>query len=76
MKKRNRKRKVLTVDLPSYWASYLINGDASGMSQLEFDHCNCRTKNLGYCSGCSDESYFGRFDGLGCDLLTYTFIQD
>lgn len=73
--KRVRESKSMTIDLPSYWASYLINGDSSGLQQSEIDQCDKDTKGLGSCVQCTDETWFGQYGGLGCDMLTYTFIR-
>jgi len=63
-------------DLPAYWASYLINGDASGISDSDKQNCDAwlEHKKLPAPCDCSEESHFGRFEGLGCDLLEYTFL--
>ena len=62
-----------TIDLPTYWACYLINGDCSAMSDEEIKLCDERTANLGHCVEVSEESFFGRYAGLGCDMSTYIF---
>jgi hypothetical protein len=51
---------VLTFTLPAYWASYLINGDESGMSTPDLQACNAFLKenNLPPPVSCSDESWF------------------
>jgi hypothetical protein len=73
-----------TADAPACWASYLINGDASGLTDAEEAECDRWVEGLG--SGwsvvdCSEEPHFGRFwfaaEGreLGCDLVTYTLLK-
>lgn len=79
------------IDMPAHWASYLINGDASG-----FDYSNTPAdpdagdRELAACDayvqahvyahgwrivGCSDETEFGRFEGFLTDLLTYSLLR-
>lgn len=70
-------------DAPAHWASYLINGDASGMTDDEQAECDQWLTGLDGWSvvSCSDEQFFGRFhfavEGktLGCDLLTYSLLK-
>jgi hypothetical protein len=71
------------IDAPAHWASYLINGDASGLEdeeQAECDHWLERLKGWSVVS-CVAEEFFGRFyfavigKELGCDLLTYSLIK-
>lgn len=61
------------IDLPTYWACYLINCDCSGMEDNEIKMCDERTANLGRCVDVSEESFFGRYAGIGYDLSTYIF---
>lgn len=55
------KKTVLT--LPSHWASYLVNGDASGLSDGERKQCEKTVarhgRTVGQCASCGDE-YFAR----------------
>jgi hypothetical protein len=62
-------------DLPAYWASYLINGDASGLEPEEKKACDdyLTKRELPGPVDCKPAG-FGRFDGLGCELETYTFL--
>jgi len=76
MKKRNRKREVLTIDLPEYWAGFLINNDASNMEEEEITQCLQAVKDLGYCVQVSDDSYFATYKGIGHTMATYTFIKN
>ena len=68
-----------TYTLPAYWASALINNDNSGLTEAEITQIaefiinNKQDDYYFYCIECSDESYFGRYNGIGCDLLEYTF---
>ncbi len=70
--------KTETYSLPAYWASYLINGDASGLDRFEIKEidCWCRGNNVGNCLDCSDEAGFAwGNDGTdqGGDVLDFTF---
>ena len=67
-----------TVDLPAYWASALINNDWSGIE------CTDTGRELSvwlkanpsfYMECCSDDSYIGWFDGIQCDMLTYSYTE-
>lgn len=54
--------------LPSYYASYLINGDASGLTddeQLAIDKFILEYPDIGLCVGCSDDSWFAHSNDLG-----------
>ena len=48
--------KIETYTLPAYWASYLINGDASGYSDEEIAEIDDFRAGKGRCEGCSDET--------------------
>lgn len=63
--------------LPAYWASALINNDESGMNDQEIIDMNnwLELNKPGACAEVSEEPFFGRFAGIGCDLLEYTFIN-
>lgn len=53
--------------LPSYYANYLINCDASGLEdaeQVEIDKFILES-NVGWCIGCSDDSWFAGSNDLG-----------
>jgi len=67
-----------TYNLPTYWACALINGDYEGLTLDEEQDLNTflKEENPGYCVEVSEESYFGRYNGLGCDMSTYTFITN
>jgi hypothetical protein len=67
--------KTITFEAPAYWASYLINGDASGLGHVEKAKADKFISQQGknvraVC--CSDEPYIGQFDGLTRDMLSYT----
>ncbi len=68
-----------TFDAPALWASALINGDLSSLDYYgpealaEYEAwCEANADKL-WVVDCSEESYIGRFNGLQCELLTYTF---
>jgi hypothetical protein len=68
-----------TFTLPSYWACYLINGDASGMEDDEIKEVDdwLKSSNAGSCVGCSEESEFKHrndANNLGADCLDYYFL--
>jgi hypothetical protein len=67
-----------TVDLPAYWASALVNGDYSGMTDSMMVlaiHSWLDANPSLVIDGCNDESYIGRYDGLLCDMLTYSYTE-
>ncbi len=72
--------KTIEYTLPEFWASYLINGDASGMEdneQSEIDEF-LKNENLGFCLSCSDEPEFkwrNDANNLGGNCLVYVFEQ-
>jgi hypothetical protein len=69
--------KTETFLLPTHWACYLINGDASGYTDEEETEivqwlvCNAP----GPCIDCSDMGFLWRGDDstLGCDRSEYVF---
>jgi hypothetical protein len=66
---------VIEYDLPAYWASYLINGDDSGIEgkdQYEADKFLAE-RNLPSPVSC-EPAGIGRFNGVMCDLETYSFL--
>ncbi len=67
-------------DLPVYWASYLINNDASGMTDSDRFTCDdflaVRGLRRSDCLSVSDDTWFAwRNDAndVGGDVATYTF---
>ena len=67
--------RVETYDLPAYWASYLINGDESGIEgkdQYEADKFLAE-HNLPAPVTC-EPAGIRRFNGLMCDMETYSFL--
>lgn len=64
--------------LPVYWASYLFNGDASGLQdneQAEID-AFIKREGLSWPLALSEDSWFAHSNDAGtlaCDVATYTF---
>jgi hypothetical protein len=71
---------TIEFDAPAHWASAFINGDCSGFDDSDqAEHDAFCERELGENNGvhsevtdCSEESFFGRFNGLVTDLATYT----
>lgn len=61
------------VRLPAYWASYLVNGDASGLDDSEIKKVKAWQRENPHLSvvSCQDDQGIGVFDGLLVDLLTF-----
>jgi hypothetical protein len=67
--------RVVQHELPAYWASYLINGDESGIEgadQYEADKFLAE-RNLPAPVSC-EPAGIGRWGGKLCDLETYSFL--
>jgi hypothetical protein len=68
---------IKTIDLPAYWASALINNDYTGLDNDTLAECiawqrdNPKVRIL----MCNNESYIGRYDGVMCDILTYSYTE-
>jgi hypothetical protein len=77
------KLKTIDYTLPAYWASYLINGDESGLEgreALQIEGFLAGEGLLNNCLSCSDDNGDFRkyhdataYGILACDCLTYTF---
>jgi len=54
--------KFVTYTLPIYWASYLINGDCSGMEEEEIQEVDAflERNGLGFCVDMDNEQEFAR----------------
>lgn len=72
---------VLSVPAPAHWASYLVNDDASSLSESDAKEADAWFSEIVaehpfaasvVVVGCSEESYVARFNGLQSDLLDYT----
>ena len=65
-----------TVNLPSHWASALINGDTSGMERQEERDISAWLRDnphYGPCFDCSEETELKIFDGYLTDCSEFTF---
>lgn len=82
---------VTTATAPAHWACYLINGDASGFDYSntpsdaagDRDKAECdawldRLASEGWrVVSCEDgEAEFRRWNGIGCNCLTYILHRD
>jgi len=73
---------MTTIELtaPSFWASYLINGDASGLNAAEKLACDdwIKCQAIGYPASCEDAGFVRIHDAnvfaFPCDCQTYTFL--
>jgi hypothetical protein len=76
------KLEIYTAQAPAYWASYLINGDASGIEPAEKEAADrwIARQNMGSPVSCSDESWFSSWHDalpespLAGDVLEYVFL--
>lgn len=69
--------KTKIINLPSHFASAIINHDYSGLSDADTKELNLA---LWYydvlfndCLSCSEQSFIGMFNDKKCELLEYTF---
>lgn len=63
--------------LPEFLVTALIYGDLSGLNEEEEVMVKeIETLHKGSPIDCSNEPYFGRYKGMGCNLLEYTFVQN
>lgn len=67
-----------THTLPAYWASYLINGDDSALTESEVKRIDryCKLHSLGSCLGVDNEDEFSWHNDaneLGGAVAEYTF---
>lgn len=73
--------KTETFALPAFWASALVNGDTSGLTDEDETAMNTWLEaepQLANCLGCSDEAQFTKVHDayglvLACDCLEFTF---
>jgi hypothetical protein len=71
-----------TYSLPSYWASYLVNGDASDMEDDDQAECDAFLASIPYgfaCVDVSDESDFRHSNDAGTlagDCADFTFMRE
>ncbi len=70
--------KTATYTLPAKWASALVSGDHSGLSnQEEREYWQWMHENNTYpgdCMECGEQSYIGHFNGLQTEVLDYVFF--
>ena len=70
--------KFETIELPTFLASWFINADNSSFvdsDELLLLDVQNTLNELNYtdCVNVSDESFFGRFNGMGHDMSEFTF---
>jgi hypothetical protein len=76
-----RDDKLIMLDAPSAWASYLINGDASGLEDDEQRACDAwlKSEKLGAPVDCFDAGFCHSHDASGFalagDCQTYVFFR-
>lgn len=77
---RLHKSELVNLTAPSHWASYLINGDASGLEDDEQAQCDAWIESVGLGApvSCEDAGFIHHHDAynvmpLGADCQTYTF---
>lgn len=65
--------------LPEYWASYLINGDFSGLADGKKEEIDKYLSGIkGNCVDCSEESWYSRTNdanNIGGNVLEYVFLE-
>lgn len=71
---------IITYTLPAHWASYLINGDDSGIDEVDKQAADAwlHSYAIGSPVSCSDEAYFRRSNdatSYGGNVLEYTFFR-
>ncbi len=76
---------VGTINAPAHWACYFVNGDATGFDYYNTSTDNAGDRDMAEADkflerlakdgwrvvSCEGESFFGTFNGLGTDLITY-----
>lgn len=76
-----RRPKVIEVLGYSYWASYLVNGDASQSDAFQIAEIQAWAfaagVDVGTCRGIKDDAFTGRLAGIGMlgEIATYQFIK-
>lgn len=72
---------LIRFNLYSYWASYLFNGDSSGIDEADRQACDTFREKEDLkewtCAGVSENTWFGLpdFGGLRGDIARFTFIK-
>ena len=69
---------TITYTLPAYWASYLINGDASGLEEGEQEQIDAFLEHEGLSDplNCGEESWFAKTNdanSIGGNVTEYVF---
>lgn len=72
---------TLAITAPSAWASYLINGDATGLCMQDIEQADSwiERQGVGLPVACEDAGFMWKHDAftecpLGADCQTYLFI--
>lgn len=63
-----------TIKGPAHWASYLINGDDSGITETERESCDKWQRDIldgWYVAGTEGEPFVGWMNGLQADCIYY-----
>jgi hypothetical protein len=82
MNKNVKQIEVRSYTLPASWASYLINGDATGLGVEEEGRIDnfLASQRLDYAVSCTEEARFSRQNdahtGLADDVLDYSFLVE
>ena len=68
-----------TIELPVYWAAAIFNDDDSSLNDWDRDHLATELDTL-FADGMvivdmENDTYFGRYAGLGCDMATYVVMS-
>lgn len=61
------------IELPAHWANYIANADPSGLNVEDIRMCDKDTKELQNLSVTDEPTFFGRYRGKGCDLVTCAY---
>lgn len=71
----NTNRKIInsTEDAPAHWASYLVNGDASGLDDKDVELADQFQNDIApsYVVSCEDDTFLANYKGLITEMITY-----
>ena len=71
--------KSTELEWPAVWASAVFNGDDSGLDETETIAVGEALDSIASMNliivGISEDTHFGRFQGLGTELATYTAVE-
>jgi hypothetical protein len=76
------RREVIEITAPSHWASYLINGDDSGLDQEDKAACDSwiEAEGLGLPVSCEEHGFLWRHGAsrfaLAADCQVYSFLRE